>query len=533
MRLRLAVRYTLISSCVMLIVMSISSYLHVTKVKGLYDKASLQEVDGIAEMILTNSYHLMLEDNRHHLQLMIEEIGNNPRVEKARIIGREGVISFSTEVDEINTLLLEEDESCAFCHRPGTRVMYNVPVANRTRIFTDESGRELLGVTRGIYNEPTCFTAACHVHPPEESKVGVLDLVFARDQMTDLTSVHNADVIASTTFMLVILSLSHYLITRRFICKPIELLLTETKALAEGDLSARVTNPTNDEVGELGHSFNHMAENLESAQIQLKEWGDTLELKVEQRTREMENMQSQLLQSAKLASMGELVAGIAHEINNPLTGILMFASLSAKNPDLPPQVKDNLTLIVAESERCAKIVRGLLEFARESIPEKKSASFNQIIENTLNLVTHQPLFQNIDVRCHLAENLPEIELDVDQWQQVFLNMFINAGQAMPDGGSLVLTTKHLVEKNWIRVTVEDSGTGIDPEHMDKVFDPFFSTKEEKGFGLGLSVTYGIIKNHGGTVNVRSTPGEGTAFIIEVPVIAVKAEKAEKQEGKTT
>lgn len=532
MRLRLAIRYTLISSCILLIVMTISSYLHVNKVEKIFEETSRHEADTIAEMILTNSYHLMLEDNRHHLQLMIEEIGDNPRVESARILGREGVIGFSTEVDEINTLLHEEDESCAFCHQPGSRVMYNVPVADRTRIFTGDDGREYLGVTRGIYNEPNCYTAACHVHPPEEKKVGVLDLVFARDQMANLSYIHNSDVFVSTTFMLVILSLCHYLITRKYICKPIELLLSQTQALAGGDLSARVTHLTNDEVGELGHSFNHMAENLQSAQVQLKEWGDTLELKVEQRTAEMKSMQNQLLQSAKLASMGELVAGIAHEINNPLTGILMFASLSAKNPDLPPQVKDNLALIVAESERCAKIVRGLLEFARESIPEKKSASFNQIIENTLNLVTHQPLFQDIDVRRHLAENLPEVELDVDQWQQVFLNMFINAGQAMPDSGSLVLTTEHLVEKNWIRVIVEDTGTGIDPEHLDKVFDPFFSTKEETGFGLGLSVTYGIIKNHGGTVDVRSTPGEGTTFIIEVPVVAA-AERAEKQGRKMT
>ncbi len=516
MRLRLAVRYTIISSVILLIVMSISSYLHVTKVEKIFEETSRHEADTIAEMILTNSYHLMLEDNRHHLQLMIEEIGDNPRVERARILGREGVIGFSTQAEEIGTLLHEEDESCAFCHQPGSRVMYDVPVANRTRIFSGDDGREFLGVTRGIYNEPSCYTAACHVHPPEEKKVGVLDLVFARKQMANLSHVHNNDVFLSTTFMLVILSLCHYLITRKYICKPIELLLNQTQSLADGDLSARVTHLTNDEVGELGQSFNHMAENLQKAQAQLKEWGDTLEVKVEERTREIKSMQSQLLQSAKLASMGELVAGIAHEINNPLTGILMFASLSAKNQELPPQVKENLKLIIAESERCAKIVRGLLEFARESIPEKKSASFNRIIENTLNLVTHQTLFQDIDVCCRFADDLPEVELDVDQWQQVFLNMFINAGQAMPEGGSLSLTTEHLGDKGRIRITVADTGTGIEPEHLDKVFDPFFSTKEEKGFGLGLSVTYGIIKNHGGSVEVRSTPGQGTAFIIEVP-----------------
>lgn len=527
MRLRLAARYTIISSCVLLVVMLISSFYHIKNVQEIFSETSRHEADTIAEMILTNSYHLMLEDNRHHLQLMIEEIGKNPRVKKARILGREGVIGFSTDLAEVGVALSEEDESCAFCHLPGSRVMYNVPVENRTRIFNDGSGREFLGVTRGIYNEPNCYTAACHVHSPDEKKVGVLDLVFARDQMANLSHVHNSDVFLSTTFMLVVLSLCHYLVTRAYICKPIEGLLAQTQALAAGDLSARAGEFANDEVGELGRSFNHMAESLQSAHAELKEWGDTLEQKVEKRTAEISSIQSQLLQSAKLASMGELVAGIAHEINNPLTGILMFASLSKKAPDLPPQVQDNLSLIVAESERCAKIVRGLLEFARESIPEKKPASVNRVMETTLNLVSHQPLFQNIEICRRYAENLPEVELDVDQWQQVFLNMFINAGQAMPDGGTLNLSTELLEDQKIVRIVIQDTGTGISLEHLDKVFDPFFSTKEENGFGLGLSVSYGIIKNHGGNVNVQSSEGEGTSFTIELPIAAAPLSKNEE------
>ncbi len=172
--------------------------------------------------------------------------------------------------------------------------------------------------------------------------------------MAELAHAHHVDVVISTAISLLILFLGHYLMTQRYICDPIDILLAQTQALSEGDLTARVKDISNDELGDLGQSFNTMAENLAQAQLELKDWGNTLEHKVEERTAEIQEMQDQLLRSAKLASMGELVAGIAHEINNPLTGILMFASLSARTPDLPQQVKDNLDLIVSETGRCAK-----------------------------------------------------------------------------------------------------------------------------------------------------------------------------------
>lgn len=514
MRIRLAIRYTFVSSCVLLVIMLASSLLHINKVEQIFAETSLHDADAVADLILRNSYHLMLEDNRRHLQLMIEEVGGNPRVHRARILGREGVISFSTNRDEIGKRLSAQDESCSFCHMPEAQALVNVPIEDRTRRLP---GRQYLNVTRGIYNEPTCFTAACHAHSPDQSKLGVLDMVVSVDHMTRLSNVLQGDVILSTVVMLLILSLCHYLLTRKYICRPIEVLLEQTQALSQGDLSARIDAPSNDELGELARSFNHMAQKQEQAQLELKEWGDTLEQKVEERAEELSSMQNQLLRSAKLASMGELVAGIAHEINNPLTGILMFSSLSAKTPNLPPQVKDNLDLIVAETGRCAKIVRGLLEFARESIPEKKRTAINRIIEQTLELVSHQAMFQDVEIRCHFADNLPEVELDADQWQQVFLNMIINAAQAMPDGGVLTLATELIEEGKVLSIRIEDTGSGISQANLDKIFDPFFTTKSQKGFGLGLSVTYGIIKNHGGTVDVRSVEGEGTCFTILLPV----------------
>lgn len=513
MRIKLAIRYTAISSIVLLIVMSISAFLHIEKVQRIFSEKAMQDADVLSEMILRDSKHLMLEDNREQLQLMIESVGNTPRIKRVRILGKEGVVNFSMNKHEIGTALSEKDESCSFCHLEGSRALVDVPIESRSRTFSDDSGTQYLSITRGIYNEPTCYTADCHFHSAEEKKIGVLDMVISQDQMADLAHTHHTDVLISTTVMLIILSLCHYLLTRKYICAPIEGLLEQTQALAEGDLSARVKRLANDELGELGRSFNNMADNLAQAQIELQDWGNTLEHKVEMRTAEITDMQSQLLRSAKLASMGELVAGVAHEINNPLTGILMFASLSSKTPDLPQQVKDNLDVIISETGRCAKIVRGLLEFARESFPEKKQDSINRIIEHTLELISHQTIFQDIDIRYHGGEGLPYLEVDADQLQQVFLNMFINAGQAMPNGGSLTITTKFIEKEKAVRVVIEDTGAGISQENLDKIFDPFFSTKAQKGFGLGLSVSYGIIKNHGGRVDVKSREGEGTRFSI--------------------
>lgn len=514
MRVRLAIRYTFFSSCVLLVIMLTSSYFHITKVQKIFSETSVQDADALAELVLRNSYHLMLEDDRRHLQLMMEEVGGSKRVERIRILGREGVVSFSTNIEEIGTALPLQDESCVFCHVPGAEALLHVPVEERTRVL---SGYQYMRVTKGIYNEPSCSTAACHAHPPEQEKIGVLDMVVSLDQMAFLTRVHHNDVMLSTLAMLALLSICHYVITRRFICKPIEGLLTQTQALARGDLSARVKALSADEVGELGRSFNQMAENLALAQEELTGWASTLEHKVEERTSQMAEMHDQLLRSAKLVSMGELVAGIAHEINNPLTGIMMFASLSSKNQDLPPQVKDNLDLIVTEASRCAKIVRGLLEFSRESLPEKKPAAINAIIRRTLELISQQSIFQDVEINCRLADDIPEVEIDSDQWQQVFVNMFINAGQAMSEGGTLSISTSYSESDKMVHIIIEDTGSGIRQEHIEKIFDPFFSTKNQKGSGLGLSISYGIIQNHGGNVDVQSVEGEGTRFSIFLPV----------------
>lgn len=517
MHLRLASKYTAISCTALLVIMFTFAFFHVNTLRESFFNEARYEADTLSEMILHNSYYLMLEDDRVRLQQMIDEAGTMERIKQIRVFGREGVVNFSTDKSEIGTALSNSDEGCSFCHVGKTTALLDAPMETRSRTFTDGYGNDFLGMTRAIYNEESCYTAECHFHSESEKKLGILDVVVSLEQMQAVTFNHYADVFISAGLMLVLLSICQFIFTQKYICNPVNQLVHHTKCLARGDLNARIENVPTDEFGDLGQAFNTMASNLAQAQLELRDWANTLEVKVEKRTAEIQEMQAQLVQSAKLASMGELVAGIAHEINNPLGGILMFSSLAAKSPDLPTQVKDNLEVVVSETRRCAKIVRGLLEFSRESIPEKRLDSINRIIKQTLRLVSQQTLFQDIEVQCQYDEELPDLLLDPDQFQQVFFNMFINAAQAMLNGGVLTISTKLNKNDSIAEIVIADNGQGILKEDLSKVFDPFFSTKSKKGFGLGLSISYGIVNNHGGKISAQSEIGKGTVFTILLPI----------------
>jgi two-component system NtrC family sensor kinase len=224
----------------------------------------------------------------------------------------------------------------------------------------------------------------------------------------------------------------------------------------------------------------------------------------------------QLVQSDKLASIGRLAAGVAHEINNPLGGITMYSHLALE--DLPKESSSyqNLLKVVNLAERCKKIIKGLLDFSRQREFEIKSVNVNDIIEEIFSLVETQALFQNIEITKALDPNLPPIRGDKSQLQQVFINLTINAAEAMEDRGRLIV--KSSVIDDFIEIKFSDNGTGIPPENIEKIFEPFFTTKsEENGTGLGLAVSHGIITEHKGTISVESTLNEGTTFTIKLPI----------------
>jgi PAS domain S-box-containing protein len=225
------------------------------------------------------------------------------------------------------------------------------------------------------------------------------------------------------------------------------------------------------------------------------------------------------LVNAKLASVGELVAGVAHEVNNPLTGIIGYAQLLAERQDVPQNVKEDLQKIYEESQRTVRIVQNLLRFARQYKPEKSLVNINELLERTLELEAYKLRTSNIGLSTKLAANPPLILADYNQIQQVILNIVTNAEQSIADirrKGKITLTT--VVIADYVRISISDNGPGISPANMIKIFDPFFTTKSESGgSGLGLSVCHGIITEHGGNIYAESTLGKGTTFIIELPI----------------
>jgi signal transduction histidine kinase len=228
------------------------------------------------------------------------------------------------------------------------------------------------------------------------------------------------------------------------------------------------------------------------------------------------NVQKMMMQQEKLASIGRLSAGVAHEINNPLTTILTSAMLIQEDLAKDDPAYEELQIVVNEALRCRKIVTSLLDFARQNQPQKKMQDLNQIVNQSVLLTQKQAAFKDITVQSKLAPAIPEQFLDKGQIQQALINLILNAIESTNADGSITVTTTHEKEKRVTRIDIQDTGAGMDQEQVGKIFEPFFTTKTS-GTGLGLSITHGIIEQHDGTISVDSRKGEGTCFTIRLPI----------------
>jgi signal transduction histidine kinase/CheY-like chemotaxis protein len=294
--------------------------------------------------------------------------------------------------------------------------------------------------------------------------------------------------------------------------EPLRELRDSAEAVGRGDFSRRVQVRSRDECGELATTFNRMTENVQQAQAQLQQTVKTLK-----------TTQAQLVQSEKLSAVGEFVAGVAHELNNPLAAVMGFSEM-LKDADVREDHRRHLDLIFKSATRCRKIVQSLLSFARRHQPERKPVAVNKLIEEVLEIVAYQLRTSNVEVVCRFAPNLPLVLADGHQIQQVILNLVNNARQAIEanqDSGRITISTE--IQSSTIRIAIQDDGPGIPAENLSRIFDPFFTTKEVgQGTGLGLSLCYGLIKEHGGSIAVSNQPGKGANFVIELPATADRA-----------
>jgi two-component system NtrC family sensor kinase len=307
-----------------------------------------------------------------------------------------------------------------------------------------------------------------------------------------------------------------YFITRSMI-QPLEEIVKASNRIAAGDLDHAVTISSHDEIGILANSFNKMLASIKTMKLELEEWGRTLEEKVNKRTEELVAVQTQMAQSEKLASIGRLAAGVAHEINNPLGGILTFSMLALEDCDEDHPLRQNLEVIVKQTLRCRETVKGLLDFARQSSASPSTTEVNSVVDKTLLLLENQTIFQNIRTVRDFAPDLPQAPVDAGQLQQVIINIVINAADAMEENGVLTIETRKAPQAREILIQISDTGKGIPEDILPLIFEPFFTTKKVgKGTGLGLSIVHGIVTRAGGKIEVASSPS-GTTFTIRLPI----------------
>ena len=286
---------------------------------------------------------------------------------------------------------------------------------------------------------------------------------------------------------------------------PVQRLVSASKELANGNLEINVEKTSNDELGELAGAFNTMAAALKERDERLKDF-----------------TRRKFMESERLALIGQLAANVAHELNNPLQGIVTYSHLLLEKDSLDAASRQNIQKIVIQANRSRDIIRGLLDFSRQRKPDKTLSDINSLLNEGISLVENQALFHNIKINKNLDMGLPKIVIDPSQIVRVFINLIVNAAEAMDDSGELTITSRIDTNSNCIEVEVTDTGSGIPEENLERIFDPFFTTKETgHGVGLGLAISYGIIREHKGTISVESEVGKGTAFTVRLPIIKVK------------
>jgi len=571
-----------------------------------------------SEIVKSVTRYDMLLNHRERIHKIINTIGDQPCINRVRILNKEGVIIYSSRSNDIGKMVDKDAESCYVCHAED-KPLQRLPTEDRTRVFRmhPDSDR-VLGVINPVYNEEACWNANCHAHSQEQTVLGVLDVTMCLTDVDAQIRASKIKVIAFAIISIVAISMIIGIFVRKWIDIPVNELVKATQQVASGNLEYTIHNISKDELGELERSFNIMTQKLTEARMQL-------------------------FQSDKMASLGRLAAGVAHEINNPLTGVLTYSSFLLRKAENNPELHADLKVIVREAKRSREIVKSLLDFARQSMPKRERADLSVIIRRALSVMENQLTLNKIKIEQTLDETLPEIIVDANQMQQVIINLLVNAADAIgPHGGKIKIVSSvlslspkgmiqiknaicsknhnlvdndfkigglpsiklkvktdgregfinidpiygnhrnhyalpyskdHLVElycpechvslieedkscpecsspiyalsipsqgklegctkfgcywqrwdvvdlkgdKQYVEVIISDTGCGISNEDLPKIFEPFYSTKDQSGTGLGLAVSWGIINNHGGTIGVDSELGKGTTFKIRIPV----------------
>jgi two-component system, NtrC family, sensor kinase len=482
----------------------------------------------LSDIIARSTRHSMMLNQKEDVHEIISSVGEEPGLEGIRIYNKQGEIVFATAAGDLRKTVDMTAEACISCHTDSLAAP-RATGSTLTRIFSKPSGERVLGLITPIRNEAQCADAACHAHPSSKTILGVLDVRMSLAQVDSrLRQSKNQLTMLSVAAVLLVGLVSGafiWLVVRR----PVKKLMAGMEQVSTGRLDHRLAVESDDELGQLAGAFNTMTADLEKARREITAWSNTLEQRIQEKTEDLNRAHRQMLRVEKMASLGNLASSVAHELNNPLEGILTFAKLLIKRINKSPlpaeeqqRFNDDLKLVADEALRCGNIVKNLLLFARQGGMAFQTIHLRSIVDRCVMLVKHHAAMKGVRVHSSVTED-DAIECDPDQIQQVLLALMMNAIEAMvgtpdrSDGGDLTVSVRWDEKNDALVVRVEDTGIGMSDEVKAHIFEPFFTTKSEgKGVGLGLAITYGIIERHHGSVEVESGVGRGTAFVVTLP-----------------
>jgi two-component system, NtrC family, sensor kinase len=485
----------------------------------------------IGSLVQGALYRSMLENDKTALQNSLDIINSMSGIDDVNLYdGQNNLIYSSISNDSVN----HSDPDCKSCHKDLSTMFslreksYRIININSecSMNHNNNNSRHLL-IKSPILNQPSCYTAPCHAHRQDDEVLGSLMIKFPLkelDQAMDKSTKTYFLLAVIITFLLIIFLI---VLTTKKVRKPLNELILASEAVAEGDRNTRLVIKPNQlyDMKMVSMAFNDMLDNLQRATTELQNWSHQLEYKVQKKSEELGQAQNELINIERIASLGRLSLSVAHEINNPLSGILIYAKLIHKqlnNKDLDPDKKEtvlkHLKYIENEAKRCGDIVKGLLDFSRKDQNDFEPRHLNAVLFETFDLMFHSMKMANISFSSDFSARNDMIFCSPNQVKQVCIAILVNAQEAITENGEIMIRTYNSGEGH-VTVELSDNGRGIAEEDLPHIFEPFFSTKDKtSGIGLGLAIVHGIIQNHKGRIEVKSERGKGTVISIILPLL---------------
>ncbi|MEA3461182.1 MAG: ATP-binding protein [Bacteroidota bacterium] len=498
-----------------------------------YNRTISQNGNNISSIIEGSLYYSMLENDKAMLQRTLDIISTMPGIDEVNLYNDQNLLAYSSVHREDKCHC---DPNCISCHpdmsssfsstEKSYMVVGDVPECG---IHQHVEGIRHLVIRQPILNEPSCSTADCHAHDTGEKVLGSLLVTMPLEDL-DAFSVES-----STDFMLLALLIIAVLVTflvvftRKRIKDPLNSIIQASEAVSSGDTSIRLDIKPNllDDMRMVSLAFNNMLNKMDAATNELQNWSQQLEYKVQKKSEELSEAQNELIHVERIASLGKLSSSVAHEINNPLSGILVYNKLIYKqlnSADFYHPKKDsilkNLKLIESETKRCGDIVKGLLDFSRKEQEDFEPVHIHKLLDETYRLMTHSIKIADISFKTDFRAGTDRVICSPNQVKQACVALVVNASEAVQEQGEITIGTVN-PDTEHITIRVTDNGTGISKGDLPHIFEPFFSTKRDtSGIGLGLSIVHGIVENHKGQIEVKSEPGQGTSIDITLPLTEV-------------